>query len=195
MIPTDRLIAFVGGLALWTSVTLTAAESERKVEKYEPGGVLRIGRDVSGGAIQGDARGGDPATLTLDPTIVIRQQPVVAAADACRAEAAISYMPLGQRVRVDTTINITDCAMAANGEFALRVRTRDQDDELQVRQYQESWARQENLPVELTTYYDVDAGQRLVGVSIRTDEAACTCAQPAESALGSAHTTDLHEKE
>ena len=104
--------------------------------------------------------------LSLSPTLT---QP------ACRAEVSISYVPMYDKVRVETTVENADCA-ASSGDYRLQVRTRGHDGEVLTEELNESWRRADALRVETTKAYPLDIDRELVWVRVRTSRKTnCRC--------------------
>ncbi len=104
--------------------------------------------------------------LSLTPTLT---QP------ACRAEVSISYVPMYDKVRVETTVENDGCA-ASNGDYRLQVRTRGGDGDVLTEELNESWSRADALRVETTRTYPLDIDRELVWVRVRTSRKTnCRC--------------------
>ena len=104
--------------------------------------------------------------LSLTPTLT---QP------ACRAEVSISYVPMYDKVRVETTVENDDCA-ASSGDYRLQLRTRGHDGEVLTEELNESWSRADVLRVETTKIYPLDIDRELVWVRVRTSRKTnCRC--------------------
>lgn len=85
----------------------------------------------------------------------------------CRADVSISYVPMYDKVRVETTVEHDGCA-ASSGDYTLRVRTRDPQGEVTTQDIQESWRRTDRAPVDRTEVYPLDPERELVWVRVRT---------------------------
>ena len=93
----------------------------------------------------------------------------------CRADVSISYVPMYDKVRVETTVEHDGCAKSS-GDYTLRVRTRDADGELTTQDIDESWLRTDAGRVESSKVYPVDPERELVWVRVRTERKTnCRC--------------------
>ena len=108
--------------------------------------------------------------IELKPTLV---EP------GCRAEVSISYVPMYDKVRVETTVEHDGCP-ASSGDYTLRIRTRDPDGEVATRNIQESWRRTDAVRVDHAKVYPLDPERELVWVRVRTERRTnCRCAADA----------------
>ena len=104
--------------------------------------------------------------ISLTPTLT---QP------ECRAEVSISYVPMYDKVRVETMVENDDCA-ASSGDYRLQVRTRGHDGEMLTEELNESWSRADAMRVETTKIYPLDIDRELVWVRVRTSRKTnCRC--------------------
>lgn len=93
----------------------------------------------------------------------------------CRADVSISYVPMYDKVRVETTVEHDGCAKS-NGDYTVRVRTRGSDGEVTTQDIDESWRRTDAGRVESTKIYPVDPERELVWVRVRTERKTnCRC--------------------
>lgn len=93
----------------------------------------------------------------------------------CRAEVAISYVPMYDKLRVETTVEHDGCAKSS-GDYTLRLRTRGADGEVATQVIDESWRRTDAGRVESTKVYPVDPERELVWVRVRTERKTnCRC--------------------
>ncbi|MCY4011686.1 MAG: hypothetical protein OXG82_03115 [Gammaproteobacteria bacterium] len=152
-----RCAGLVAGIAL-LSVPASAA-SERSFKKT----VFEAEKEQSlelGGEIHHEY------TIELKPTL---PQP------ECRADVSISYVPMYDKVRVETTVEHDGCA-TSSGDYTLRVRTRGSDGEVATQDIGESWRRTDTGRVESTKDYPVDPERELVWVRVRTERKTnCRC--------------------
>lgn len=110
-------------------------------------------------------------TLKLKPTLA---QP------ECQAEVSISYIPMYDKVRVDTTVEHDGCP-ASSGDYKLQVRTRGADGETTTDDIHESWQRTDPGDVETTALYPLDIERELVWVRVRTSRKTnCRCDTPTD---------------
>lgn len=101
----------------------------------------------------------------------------------CRADVSISYVPMYDKVRVETTIEHDGCA-ASSGDYMLRVRTRGSDGEVATQDIIESWRRTDADRFENAKVYPLDPERELVWVRVRTQRKTnCRC-DPVDSPGG-----------
>ena len=93
----------------------------------------------------------------------------------CQAQVSISYVPMYDKVRVETAVEHDGCA-ASSGNYTLRVRTRGTDGAVATQDIQESWRRTHAVRVDRTDVYPLDPERELVWVRVRTDRKTnCRC--------------------
>ena len=93
----------------------------------------------------------------------------------CRADVSISYVPMYDKVRVETTVEHDGCA-ASGGAYTLRVRTRGSDGEVATEDIIESWRRTDAGRLDSTSIYPLDPERELVWVRVRTERKTnCRC--------------------
>lgn len=93
----------------------------------------------------------------------------------CRADVSISYVPMYDKVRVETTVEHDGCAKSS-GDYTVRVRTRGSNGEVTTKDIDESWRRSDAGRVETTKVYPVDPERELVWVRVRTERKTnCRC--------------------
>ena len=96
----------------------------------------------------------------------------------CQAQVSISYVPMYDKVRVETSVEHDGCA-ASSGDYTLRVRTRGTDGEVATQDIHESWRRTDAVRVDRTDVYPVDPERELVWVRVRTERKTnCRCDAP-----------------
>ena len=118
-------------------------------------------------------------TLTLPPQSI--EQP-----NSCDADLTISSTQMNDRIRIRAKIVNEDCA-ASSGDYTLRILTMNEEGETHLREFSESWSRQNDAPIELTQYIGMESDVDLLWVRVRTSpNTACTCND--ESAAGSEDT-------
>jgi len=93
----------------------------------------------------------------------------------CQADVSISYVPMYDKVRVETTVEHDGCA-TSSGDYTLRVRTRGSDGEVTTEDIGESWHRADAGRVQSTKVYPLDPERELVWVRVRTERKTnCRC--------------------
>ena len=85
----------------------------------------------------------------------------------CRADVSISYVPMYDKVRVETTVEHDGCPVSS-GDYTLRIRTRDAQGEVTTQDIEESWRRTDAIRVDRTEVYPLDPDRELVWVRVRT---------------------------
>lgn len=159
-------------LLFCTAAMAFGADAEFSTKKFERGyftknGLFEQARKTKGKLLE----------LQLEHTLKLTTRSFERP-NACHAEASISYMQMGDRIRVDTKIVNEDCD-ASNGNYTLRIRTKDEEGEQHMRKFTESWARVNDAPIELTQFYDMGTDVDLHWITIETStETACICNDP-----------------
>jgi len=90
----------------------------------------------------------------------------------CEAQLLLTYSQKNTVAEVDTTLNNPDCG-ASRGDYTIRVRFRDENNELQSLEYPESWGREDDQPIEQRKEYFV--GENVDLVSVRSRKLQCKC--------------------
>ena len=90
----------------------------------------------------------------------------------CHAEVAIGYLQFNTRARVDTTIENRDCA-ASSGQYKIQLEIVDANGQAKTIEQIESWARDNNTPVESRKFYDIGNKAELIRTIVRG--VTCTC--------------------
>ena len=109
-------------------------------------------------------------TATISKTFEVKLE---SNSGMCQATAAVDYFQRGVEAQVDTSINTEDCD-AAKGNYVVKLTIRtDKDKEAQVLNFEESWERTDDAPVESMRRYPIGNDVDLVRVKIR--KLSCTC--------------------
>ena len=96
-------------------------------------------------------------------------------APECAADVSISYVPMYDKVRVDTIVEHDGCP-ASSGDYRIELRTRGADGQIARSDIHESWQRATAAPVENTRTYALDVDRELVDVRVRTSRKTnCRC--------------------
>ena len=90
----------------------------------------------------------------------------------CEAQLLLSYIQKNTVAEVDTILNNPDCG-ASGGDYTIRVRFRDENNELQSLEYPESWRREHDQPIEQRKEYFI--GENVDLVSVRSSKLQCRC--------------------
>lgn len=91
---------------------------------------------------------------------------------SCQASLSIEYLQFDTQARVDLTIENPDCG-ASSGEYTVRIRTKEENGNLNSIEHVESWARDDDAPVESQKTYDIGNNVELIRVS--TTKLTCVC--------------------
>ena len=90
----------------------------------------------------------------------------------CEAQLQFSYIQKNTVAEVDSTLNNPDCG-ASGGDYTIRVRFRDENNELQSLEYPETWRREDDQPIEQRKEYFI--GENVDLVSVRSRKLQCKC--------------------
>lgn len=90
----------------------------------------------------------------------------------CEAQLLFTYIQYDTVARVDSKLTNTDCA-ASSGDYTIRVRFRDENNELRSLEYPETWRRDDDQPIELSKDYVI--GENVDLVSVRSRKLQCIC--------------------
>jgi len=97
----------------------------------------------------------------------------------CEARLEIFYLQKNTVATVDATLDNNDCG-ASSGEYTVLVRIRDENSELQLLEYPETWRRDDDQAIELTKDYFI--GDNVDLVSVRPRKVQCICDSSEEEA-------------
>lgn len=93
--------------------------------------------------------------------------------DQCVASAALDYFQRGVEAQIETSIDTEDCDVAS-GTYVVKLTIRSDDGgESKVLDFEESWGRENDVPVESMRRYPIGDAVYLVKVRIR--KLSCTC--------------------
>jgi hypothetical protein len=90
----------------------------------------------------------------------------------CEAQLQFSYIQKNTVAEVDSTLNNPDCG-ASGGDYTIRVRFKDENNELQSLEYPETWRREDDQPIEQRKEYFI--GENVDLVSVRPRKLQCKC--------------------
>ncbi len=90
----------------------------------------------------------------------------------CEAQLLITYIQMNTVAQVDSKLTNSDCA-ASGGDYMIRVRYRDENNELQSLEHPESWRRDDDQPIEQRKEYFI--GENVDLVSVRSRKLQCKC--------------------
>lgn len=157
-----------------------AATADESAVKFERGGFSKKALKIYGSALVEESKGDKTESSIRSPVLnfelnfKVTQKTAVRNADACNVDASISYIHVGSDVKVDTRIDNEVCA-ASHGNYTVRIKTvRNGEDHVQS--FTESWQRNNDSPVRITKFYEIQDDADLSWVRIRTDrETGCLC--------------------
>ncbi len=95
--------------------------------------------------------------------------------NACEARLDVEYYQKGDSVHVDTVLHNESCA-ASSGTYALEVRYRGDDGEVQAIEFEEEWLRSDSEPVTLGKDYYLSENIDVMRVRSRRLRCECTSA-------------------
>ena len=166
---------------LATMVSLSAPAGERACKPGSEGFACRAGVKADNPKRVVDLNG----TIEIKKTIKLPPQ-LIEQPNSCDANLSISSSQMNDRIRIRARIVNKDCA-ASSGDYTLRILTMNEEGETHLREFPESWSRQNDVPIELTRYFGMESDVDLLWVRVRTSsKTACTCND--ESAAGSEDT-------
>lgn len=90
----------------------------------------------------------------------------------CKAQLNLTYIQQNTVAQVDSKLTNTDCA-ASGGDYAIHVRFRDENNELQSLEYPEIWRREDDRSIEQRKEYFI--GENVDLVSVRSRKLQCIC--------------------
>ena len=90
----------------------------------------------------------------------------------CTASLEYEFRQKNTVAAVDTTITNADCG-ASRGEYTMRVRFRDESNELQTLEYPEIWQRDDDQPIK--TYAEYAIGDNVDLISVGSRKIRCFC--------------------
>jgi hypothetical protein len=90
----------------------------------------------------------------------------------CAATIEFSYTQRGSMASVEGTIENEDCG-ASGGDYELLVSIRNENGELKILEFPESWQRQDDHPVKFASTYPI--GENVDLVRVRSAKLKCTC--------------------
>ncbi len=155
---------------LATIVSLSTPASERTCKPGSEGFDCRAG-------VKAESR---KQVIGSDGTIKIKRRmklppQLVEHPNSCDADLGISSTQMNDRIRIKARIVNKDCA-ASSGDYTLRILTMNEEGETHLREFPESWSRQNDAPIELTQYFGMESDVDLIWVRVRTSsQTACTC--------------------
>lgn len=96
----------------------------------------------------------------------------------CQATASLDYFQRGNEAQVETSIDTEDCS-AAEGAFVVKLTIRaDGEEEPSVLDFEETWERNDDAPVESMRRYPI--GDNVDLLRVRTRKLSCTCSTDGE---------------
>lgn len=112
-------------------------------------------------------------TLTKTKTFEIKLE---SSPGICQATASLDYFQRGNEAQVETSVHTEECG-AAEGNFVVSLTVRgDGDDEPRVLNFEETWERSDDIPVESMQRYPIGDDVDLLRVKTRKLSCKCTSA-------------------
>jgi len=118
----------------------------------------------------------DSTRVVVEKELTFELQPPPQAA-SCQATIAFQYDQRDTIASVTGTIENGDCA-ASSGDYTILVSIRDEKGESKTLEFNESWQRDDDQPVQLKSEYRI--GENVDLVRVRSRQSRCTCADAAE---------------
>ena len=93
----------------------------------------------------------------------------------CQATASLDYFQRGAEAQVETSVDTDECGPAA-GTYVVKITVRgDGDDEPRVLDFEETWERSDDAPVETIRRYPI--GDDVDLLRVKTRKLSCTCTE------------------
>lgn len=92
----------------------------------------------------------------------------------CHVSVNIGYLQKNESAIVDVTLDNPDCA-ASSGSYAVAVKYRDQNNDSQTVEFEETWQRDDDEPLE--TRKDYYMGDNVDLISVRVRKPKCVCSE------------------
>ena len=155
---------------LATIVSLSTPASERPCKPGSEGFACRAGVEADSPKRVVDLNG----TIEIKKTIKLPPQ-LIEQTNSCDANLSISSSQMNDRIRIRARIVNKDCA-ASSGDYTLRILTMNEEGETHLREFPESWSRQNDAPIEVTRNFGMESDVDLIWVRVRTSsQTPCTC--------------------
>ena len=103
--------------------------------------------------------------------------------NACAASVSLDYTQMYDRVRVDARVLNDDC-VRSHGVYTIRIRSRNEQGEATTRDFEESWSRVADEPVQSRRIYEMGGDIDLIWVRVRVptrDGCLCDDGEPTVS--------------
>ena len=111
-------------------------------------------------------------TTTKTKTIEMRLEPT---SGVCQATASLDYFQRGNEAQVETSIDTGECG-PAKGSYVVKLTIRaDGEEESRVLDFEETWERGDDSPVESMRRYPI--GDDVDLLRVRTRKLSCTCTE------------------
>jgi len=91
----------------------------------------------------------------------------------CHVSVDIGYLQKNADVMVNMTLENPDCA-ASGGSYTVAIKFRDENNELQTAEYEETWERQDDQPLQSRREYFI--GENVDLINARVKRLKCVCA-------------------
>ncbi len=130
---------------------------------------IAIGMGIAHNAMAADKQ--EPKK-SLDIRHTMKIEPKAPAEKRCEAQVSLTYYQKNTVAVVESALNNWDCG-ASGGEYAVLVRFRDENNELQTLEFPETWRRDDDQEVKSVKEYLI--GDNVDLVSVRPRKLRCVC--------------------
>ena len=109
-------------------------------------------------------------TATISNTVEMKLE---TDSNLCQATASMDYFQRGAEAQVETSIDTDECG-PAEGTYIVKITVRgDGDEEPRVLDFEETWERGDDMPVESMKRYPI--GDDVDLLRVKTRKLSCTC--------------------
>ncbi len=108
----------------------------------------------------------------VEKKYVIKLETTQTTKEYCHVSVDISYLQKSTNVIVDTTLENPDCA-ASGGSYTVAVKFRDGNSELQTVEYEETWQREDDQPLQSRQEYYMGENVDLINARVKRPKCVC----------------------
>lgn len=153
--------------------TIAVAQDDAERSGPIPGEQLTC-QSLSGASRTRQACGeAEQSVLRLEREVTIVQELAAPNNLQCETRIAVEYFHRDTIARVSGVIENETCA-ASSGQYEVEVRVREENGEMRTLQFDESWQRDDDQPVEFSADYPIGENVELIRLS--TSGLKCICA-------------------
>ena len=114
-------------------------------------------------------------TATISNTVEMKLE---TDSNLCQATASMDYFQRGAEAQVETSIDTDECG-PAEGTYIVKITVRgDSDEEPRVLDFEETWERGDDMPVESMKRYPI--GDDVDLLRVKTRKLSCTCRETSD---------------